>query len=120
MASSYDYSHSQPTPYGAETGELRRAFEEAVNPPVPTPKGFRQTAQRIASSNVGLALIGGLLTMIMLYVINPPMVQTKSAQGDLERPRRNPAKIFAWSTVSGVVILLAPGVIKFIQSRSHK
>lgn len=112
MASRFDQSRYMipPMQQAVEGQNMRQIFEEAVKDPPSKDAKFYMA--KILNSNIGLAFLGTLISMIALVLINPPMVQSKT-QGDIEGSKRNPAKVLAWSGAVGVVILAAPFISKW-------
>lgn len=64
-------------------------------------------------SSVGVSVVVMVLSAVLLYAINPPMVQSKAAN-DLETPNRDFGKIAGWSLAAGVVVLVGPLVYKWV------
>lgn len=100
----------------------REVFEAAVNPPVPA--GTKPLSQgkdvvwKVASTSWGQAVLGALVIFIVLFLINPPMVQSQSESDDIEQPRRDMKKVLIWSGLTGGLILFVPLLLKWCKSRS--
>jgi hypothetical protein len=99
----------------------RQAFEQAVNPPQPvsTTASSAERWQRIVMSVWGQALIGSLIVMVVLFVLNPPMVQSKK-NSDIEKPQRDIRKILIWSGITAGLIVVVPVGVKYFQNSFKK
>lgn len=67
-----------------------------------------------ATSNVGIAIWVGLIVMIVLWLLNPPMVRA-AGKSDLEKQKPSLTVIAGWGGVSAGVVLLAPYIWKMFQ-----
>lgn len=78
---------------------------------------LKQKAMRWVTSSVGLGLIVGLLVMVMLWLINPPMVR-ESGKSNLEKQKPSLTKVVGWGVISGSIVALTPILMKVSQMRS--
>jgi hypothetical protein len=85
----------------------RQAFQQAVNPPQPPVTTSEKRLQKVLMSSVGQAFVGGLFVMAFLWILNPPMVQSKK-NSDIEHARKDMRKILIYSGVTVVLILVLP------------
>jgi hypothetical protein len=66
------------------------------------------------TSSWGLAVIAGLVVMLLLWFLNPPMVQ-QGGRSSLEKQKPSPLKIVAWGVGAGLVVGLTPLVLQWIR-----
>lgn len=92
----------------------RQAFQQAVNPPQTTATTNHERWQKWAASSVFQALLGGTLIIIFLWILNPPMVQSKK-NSDIEHPQKDCRKIVAWGGITAVLILVLPPLYQRFQ-----
>ena len=83
----------------------RDAFNVAVNPP--SQQTDQKYFQQFLSSSVGQSVLAFIITVILLYIINPPMIQTKT-DSDIEKSVRSMKKIFVWALIVGILTFLIP------------
>ena len=103
----------------------RDAFSSAVNPAQPPskPSVTREWSKKLFTSPLGQAIVGGIVVGVVLWILNPPMVQSKQKNesgSDMQHPVRDSKKVLIWVGVTSAIILAAPFVVKFIRSRMHK
>ena len=85
----------------------RQAFQQAVNPPQPSTNTSQERWQKWAASSVFQAFVGALFISVFLWILNPPMVQSKK-NSDIEHPQKDGRKILAWGAITAVLILVLP------------
>lgn len=96
----------------------RQAFDAAVNVPAPPKQdgAAKQIVHKLLFTAYGQAILGALITFLALYLINPPMVQSKS-ESDIERPVRNLKKVAVWTAIAAALILVIPYGMRYLQGR---
>ena len=65
------------------------------------------------TSSWGMAVIAGLLVMLLLWFLNPPMVQ-QSGRSSLEKQKPSLLKIGAWGVAAGLMVGLTPIVLRML------
>jgi cytochrome b561 len=87
-------------------------FEQAISASdasQPKPVLWKKCLQ----SSIGISLVVVVLTALILWLVNPPIVHRKR-ESDIEKRAPDPVKILVWSLIAGVVTLGGPFVYKWI------
>ncbi len=96
----------------------RAAFEQTLNPPDTAPTRrqatFKTVAKRVLFSPWGQAVLGGLVVAIVLTLLNPPMVQSKS-ETDIQHPARDWKKVAIYAGLTSGLILAVPFGYRYLQ-----
>lgn len=70
-------------------------------------------------SSVGVSLCTVILVALILWIINPPMVQKKT-ESDIEKVRPSAVKIIVWSLLAGTLVFIGPFIVKWIVEKGKK
>lgn len=94
--------------------ETRNAFMQAINPPqIPSAAtNTKKQIKDILQHPIGQALVGALIACVILYVVNPPFVQSQTESGDVQYHHRSVKKILVWAALTASAILLIPYAFK--------
>lgn len=79
-----------------------KMWQNAIAPEVLEPPPAQPKVQAYAQNKAIMAVCVGLLTAVILAIVNPPMVQEKTADG-ITVPSRSIKKIVAWSLLSALI-----------------
>jgi len=90
----------------------RQAFEMAINPPQPPVALKHETLQKLLLSSWGQAVAASLIVMLALWIINPPMIQTRKENEIENSSHRSMTKVLVWGGITGVLVMTVPLIVK--------
>lgn len=61
-----------------------------------------EKAKVFLTSHLGISILLSIATVIVFYIINPPIIQTISKDGDIDTREKNPVRLF----VIGILVFL--------------
>jgi hypothetical protein len=79
-----------------------KMWQNAIAPDILEPPLAQPKVHAYAQNKAIMAVCVGLLTAVILAIVNPPMVQEKTAN-DITVPSRSVKKIVAWSLLSALI-----------------
>ena len=91
--------------------DLEQTFRSAVRSPTETNTGtkngsmYAKLTHKVMYSSVGWSIITFLVVFVLLYMINPPIVQCHRNENDLSKPNPNLKTILILSALAGVMVL---------------
>jgi hypothetical protein len=91
--------------------DMRRAFEQAMVTPDTTRNLSEEQWTRRLSNPWVQSFLGGIVTIIFLFLLNPPMTQSRDKDHQLES-KPSVGKVLAWGLVTSILILVVPVAIK--------
>lgn len=102
----------------APVTNAREAFHAALNPPQLPPRENRthEVLKKVLFSAWGQSVIGALIVMVVLYVLNPPMVQSKN-ESDISHATRDSRKILVWGGITAALIFGLPLAYQQLQKK---
>ena len=90
--------------------DLEQTFRSAVRSPTQTHSGtqdgpmYAKLTHKVMYSSAGWSMITFFVVFVMLYLINPPIVQCHRNENDLSKPQPNMTTILILSTLSGIMV----------------
>lgn len=75
--------------------------------------------KKLLLSSVGISILTVLVSMLILWLINPPMVHKKS-ENEIEKSSPSFVYILIWSIIAGVIVFGGPWVYLWISKAIHK
>jgi hypothetical protein len=91
--------------------DLEQTFRSAVRSPTQTNTGtqngsmYARLTRKVMYSYAGWSIITFFTVFVLLYLINPPIVQCHRNENDLSKPNPNLTTILILSALAGVVVL---------------
>lgn len=86
--------------------DLENTFRTAVQQSQSQTKmqGYRDTLHKISQSTAGWVVVTFVLTFVILYLINPPIVQCHRNENDMTKPIPNYTTIAILSGLAGMAV----------------
>jgi hypothetical protein len=90
--------------------DLEQTFRSAVRSPTQAHTGmqngsmYANLTHKVVYSSAGWSIITFFVVFVLLYLINPPIVQCHRSENDLSKPKPNLTTILILSTLAGVMV----------------
>lgn len=100
----------------AKSSSKRKIWERVIKEDSKEEPSFLQKCMR---NKLIVACVVGILTSVLLVVLNPPMIQEKPTDA-VSVPGRSVKKVLAWSALAAGLTLLIPMCLKWYGARASK
>ena len=87
------------------TQDLGQTFRTAMQPqPQSKTQAYRDTLHKLSQSTAGWVVVTSVLTFVILYWINPPIVQNNRNDNDMSKPVPNYITLAVLSGLAGMAV----------------
>ena len=89
----------------------QKVFREAIQPNggnssslSSSKNSYEQIFHKILHSPIGWSVITFIVIFVVLYFLNPPIVQNKKQENEMTKPTVNPIIVLVISAVAGIIV----------------